>query len=110
MVSLPDHPILECEFALVLADNVRLIVAPLGAAALGSRVASIETGPGFECRDRNRVAAGKISAHGKGLAVDLVAVALADKLALDAIGAIRPIAAVTRFPSLNDRPSVSGTA
>ena len=79
VVRLPDHPILECEFALVLADYVRLIVAPLGTATLGSRVASIETGPGFECRDRNPVAGVKISAHGKGLAVDIVAVAFADK-------------------------------
>jgi hypothetical protein len=79
VVGLPDQPILECQFAFVLADYVRLVVAPLGAATLGSRVVSIETGPGFECSDRNRLVGGKISAHGKGLAVDVVAVAFANK-------------------------------
>ena len=78
-VDLPDRPVLECEFALVLADYVRVIVAPLAAAALGAKVVAIETGPGFECRGRNHVAGAKISAHGKGLAVDIVAIVLADK-------------------------------
>src|SRR5580693_6414733 len=29
-VSLPDRPLIACEFAAVLADYVRLVVAPLG--------------------------------------------------------------------------------
>ena len=78
-IDLSDRPVLECEFALVLSDYLRLIVAPLAAATLGAKVASIETGPGYECRGRNRVASAKISAHGKGLAVDLVAIVLVDK-------------------------------
>ncbi len=78
-VDLPDRPVLECEFALVFADYVRLIVAPLGAATIGAKVASIETGPGYECRGRNRVTGAKISAHGKGLALDVVAIVFADK-------------------------------
>lgn len=79
VVSLPDQPVLDCEFALILADYVRLIVAPLGEAMLRAKVASIETGPGFECRSRDRVAGAKISAHAKGLAVDFIAVEFADK-------------------------------
>jgi hypothetical protein len=79
VVDLPDRPVLDCAFALVFADYVRLIVAPLAAATLGAKVASIETGPGYECRGQNRVAGAKISAHGKGLAVDLVAIVFADK-------------------------------
>ena len=79
VIDLPDKPILECEFALVFADYVRMIVAPLGGATLGAKVSSIETGPGYECRSRDRVAGGKISAHGKGLALDLVAIELLDK-------------------------------
>jgi hypothetical protein len=79
VVALPDKPILECEFALVFADYVRMIVAPLGGATLGAKVSSIETGPGYECRTRDHVAGGKISAHGKGLALDLVAIELANK-------------------------------
>jgi hypothetical protein len=79
IVSLPDRPLLDCEFAAVLADYVRLIVAPLGQAMLHATVASIETGPGYQCRTQDRISGAKISAHAKGLAVDFVAIALADK-------------------------------
>jgi hypothetical protein len=79
VVSLPDRPILECEFAAVLADYIRMIVAPLGEAMLRAKVASIETGPGYDCRTQDRVAGARISAHGLGLAVDFVAIAFADR-------------------------------
>jgi hypothetical protein len=78
VVSLPDRPLLACEFALALADYVRLIVAPLGQAMLHAKVAGIETGPGYACRTQDRIAGAKISAHGHGLAVDFVAIAFAD--------------------------------
>ncbi|HEX9169559.1 MAG TPA: extensin family protein [Roseiarcus sp.] len=79
VVTLPDRPVLGCAFALVLADYVRLIVAPLAESMLHAKVAAIETGPGYECRTQDRVAGAKISAHAKGLAVDFAAIALADK-------------------------------
>ena len=79
VVNLPDRPLLACEYAAVLADYVRLIVAPLGQAMLHAKVAGIETGPGYECRTQDRIAGAKLSAHGKGLAVDFVAIGLADK-------------------------------
>ncbi len=78
-VSLPDQPLIDCEFAAVLADYVRLIVAPLGQAMLHARVAAIETGPGYDCRTQDRLAGARISAHGHGLAVDFVAIIFADK-------------------------------
>ncbi len=78
-VSLPDRPLLACEFASVLADYVRLIVAPLGQATLRAKVAAIETGPGYDCRTQDRIAGAKISAHGHGLAVDFAAITLLDK-------------------------------
>jgi hypothetical protein len=78
-VGLPDRPTVECAFALVLADYVRLIVAPLGEAMLRAKVASIETGPGYECRSRDHLAGAKISAHAKGLAVDVIAIEFADR-------------------------------
>ena len=78
-VSLPGRPLLACEFAAVLADYVRLIVAPLGQAMLRAKVVAIETGPGYECRTQDRIAGAKISAHAKGQAVDFVAIGLADK-------------------------------
>jgi hypothetical protein len=79
VVSLPDRPLVACEFALALADYVRLIVAPLGQAMLHAKVAGIETGPGYTCRTQDHIAGAKISAHGHGLAVDFVAIAFADK-------------------------------
>jgi hypothetical protein len=78
-VSLPDRPLIACEFAAVLADYVRLIVAPLGQAMLHARITAIDTGPGYDCRSQDRTAGAKISAHAKGLAVDFIAVAIADK-------------------------------
>ena len=78
-VSLPDRPLLACEFAAVIADYVRLIVAPLGQAMLSAKVAAIETGPGYDCRTQDRIAGAKISAHGHGLAVDFAAITLSDK-------------------------------
>jgi hypothetical protein len=79
VVSLPDRPLVACEYALVLADYVRLIVAPLGQAMLHAKVAAIETGPGYTCRTQDRIAGAKISAHAKGLAVDFMAITFADK-------------------------------
>jgi hypothetical protein len=79
VVALPDRPLLDCEFASVLADYVRLIVAPLGQAMLHAKVVAIETGPGYECRTQDRIIGAKISAHGHGSAVDFVAILLEDR-------------------------------
>ena len=79
VVSLPDRPVAACEFALTLADYVRLIVAPLGQAMLHAKVAAIETGPGYTCRTQDHIAGAKISAHAKGLAVDFIAITFDDK-------------------------------
>jgi len=38
----------------------------------------VRTGPGFECRNRNRAATGKLSAHAEGLAIDMAGFELAD--------------------------------
>jgi hypothetical protein len=79
VVNLPDRPLLNCEFASVLADYVRLIVVPLGQPMVHAVVTGIETGPGYQCRTQDRIQGAKISAHAKGLAVDFVAIALSDK-------------------------------
>jgi hypothetical protein len=79
IVNFPDRPLLDCQFAAVFADYVRLIVAPLGQTMLHAKVVAIETGPGYDCRTQDRIAGAKISAHAKGLAVDFVAITLADK-------------------------------
>jgi hypothetical protein len=79
VVNLPDRPLVNCEFASVLADYVRLIVVPLGQPMVHAVVTGIETGPGYQCRTQDRIQGAKISAHAKGLAVDFVAIALSDK-------------------------------
>jgi hypothetical protein len=78
-LDLPGRPILDCEFAITFADFVRNVLAPLGQAALGAPVAALDTGPGSECRGRDQVVGAKTSAHGKGIAIDVVAIVFADR-------------------------------
>jgi hypothetical protein len=78
-LDFPDRPTLDCEFALVYADYAKNLMAPLAQSTLGSQVAALDTGPGYECRGRNGVAGAKTSAHGKGIAIDLVSITLADR-------------------------------
>ena len=47
------------------------LVVPMIAGRLGTELKAVRTGPGFECRNRNRSASGKLSAHGVGLAIDV---------------------------------------
>jgi hypothetical protein len=82
-LDLPGRPILGCEFAAVFADYARNLVAPLGASMLGSPVVALGTGSSFECRGRNRVAGAKTSAHGKGIAIDLASILLADRRSIE---------------------------
>jgi len=79
IVKLPDHPILDCAFAATFTEFVHDLVGPLGAAILGSPVVALATGPGYECRSRDRVVGAKPSAHGKGIAIDLSEIVLADR-------------------------------
>jgi hypothetical protein len=78
-LDLPGRPILDCAFAITFSGFVRDLLAPLGAANLGAAVVALDTGPGYECRGRNRVAGAKTSAHGQGLAIDVMAIVLADR-------------------------------
>jgi hypothetical protein len=78
-LDLVDRPILDCEFAAVFTDYARNLMAPLARSMLGSPIAALATGPGYECRGRNRVAGAKTSAHGKGIAIDLASITLADR-------------------------------
>ena len=60
--------------------------ARLKGSTFSQPVASIGTGPGFECRTRNHVAGAKISSHAQGNAIDIVGITLADgtKIAIEA--------------------------
>jgi hypothetical protein len=90
ILDLPDRPILGCAFATVFADFAKNVIAPLGASMLGSPIASLSTGPGFECRGRNGVASAKTSAHGMGKAIDLATIVLADHRRIAAAGQASP--------------------
>ena len=53
-------------------------MAPLGKAMLGATVVALDTGPGYYCRNVDRVSGAKVSPHGKGIAIDVSAILLAD--------------------------------
>jgi hypothetical protein len=78
-LDLPAHPLLDCSFALAFAGYLRDLVAPLGEAMLGATVVALDTGPGYYCRDVDRVSGAKVNPHGKGIAIDVSAVLLPDR-------------------------------
>jgi hypothetical protein len=77
-IRLPDEPTLSCQFGERFGRWLRDLVAPLIAGELAVELESVRTGTGYECRNRNRADAGKISAHASGLAADIVSFELAD--------------------------------
>jgi hypothetical protein len=84
-VLLNAKPMLGCAFALKFSDFTKNLLAPLGAGTLDGSLAAIDTGPGYECRGRNQDPAAKLSAHGKGLALDVGAFVFSNgrKVAVD---------------------------
>ncbi len=77
MVRLGDQPVLACRFADTFGRWIGDLVAPVIARALKTELTGVRTGPGFECRNRNRSATGKLSAHAEGLAIDIAGFELA---------------------------------
>jgi hypothetical protein len=70
-VAVQDEPILACRFAEAYGQWIGNLVAPTVKGALGANLKTVRTGPGFVCRNRNREASGKLSAHAEGLAIDM---------------------------------------
>jgi hypothetical protein len=81
-VRLPDGPILACRFAERLGRFVGELAAPLVVGRLAVELKAVRTGPGYECRNRNRAVSGHLSAHALGLAADVEAFELANGKAL----------------------------
>src|ERR1700720_175307 len=77
-IRLPEEPTLSCQFGERFGHWLRDLVAPLIADKLAVELKSVHTGPGYECRNRNRAATGKISAHASGLAADVASFELAN--------------------------------
>lgn len=71
IINLPESPLLNCHQALQFSKWLRESAAPILAAQLGTPLAKVSTGPGYECRGRNGDVAAKISEHGRGNAVDI---------------------------------------
>ena len=71
VIEFPADPLIDCRLAEALALWLRGVVVPVIAARYSGPLKSIRTGPGYECRNRNRELAGKISAHASGLALDI---------------------------------------
>jgi hypothetical protein len=70
--------VLACRFAGQLGHWIGDLVAPLVAGIKDTDLKAVRTGPGFECRNRNRAPSGKLSAHAEGLAIDIAGFELAD--------------------------------
>ena len=77
-IGLPEEPTLSCQFGERFGHWLRDLVAPLIAGELAVELKSVHTGPGYECRNRNRAETGKISAHASGLAADIASFELAN--------------------------------
>ncbi len=79
VVRFPDKPLLACALAERLAIYTFDTLSPLARETLDAEITAIGTGPGFECRPRNRQPGAKMSAHGQGLAFDIMNVELTGK-------------------------------
>ncbi|MCX7899977.1 MAG: extensin family protein [Methylocystis sp.] len=70
-VSLPAKPLVDCAYALQFADFADRLAAPLGPEKMRAKLVAFDTGPGYDCRSRNHVHGARLSAHGKGIALDV---------------------------------------
>ncbi len=73
-IRFPDRPTLSCAMAERFARFTSDIAAPLALGITGKELVAVSTGPGYECRPRNRQVGAKMSSHGQGNAVDTMAV------------------------------------
>jgi hypothetical protein len=78
-VDLPGLPILTCPFAMQFGIWLSDIAAPVVAALAQSKLSSLSTGPGYECRGRTGDSSGKISEHASGNAIDIAGLTLANE-------------------------------
>ena len=72
-IRLPEEPVVSCQFAERLTAWLGNLVAPLIAGRMSADLRAVHTGPGYECRNRNGAATGKLSAHAVGQAIDISA-------------------------------------
>jgi len=95
-VSISPPATLRCEMAQAVAAWVREDAAPI-AATLGAPLAGITNFAAYECRGRNRIVGAKISEHGKGNALDIRNMTLANGKVYDPTDIAMPREARERF-------------
>jgi hypothetical protein len=78
VIRLPDEPILSCKFVERFGHWLGDLVGPLIAGRLNNDVKAVRTGPGYECRNRNRAENANLSAHAMGIALDIMSFELAN--------------------------------
>lgn len=76
-IAITPAATLRCTTAEALARWIREDVAPI-AATLGAPLGGVANFDSYECRGRNRVVGAKISEHGKGNAIDIKSLTLAN--------------------------------
>lgn len=76
-VAIHGEPLMACAAARMAALYFAQVASPLSKGATGQTLSGV-TAAGFECRPRNRVAGAKISAHGAGLALDVMSFQFSD--------------------------------
>jgi hypothetical protein len=80
-VAVTPPAVLRCEMAELVAHWVRDSVAP-AVAEIGPPLMGINNFASYECRGRNRIAGAKVSEHGRGNALDIRSLRLADGRAM----------------------------
>jgi hypothetical protein len=88
ILKLSDQPIFNCGFAFKFASWVNVEASPIITTATGKKIATIGTGPGFQCRGRNGDIGAKLSEHAFGNAVDIEYMKLNDGENIDVKDAI----------------------
>ena len=78
-IRLPSKPLLNCGFALRLSIWLSDVSAPVISSFAKSPLLSVVSGPGYQCRNRNRKKSGKISEHAFGNAIDITGFKLASR-------------------------------
>jgi len=76
-VAITPPAIMRCTTAEAIVHWIREDVTPI-AATLGAPLGGIANFASYECRGRNRIAGAKMSEHGKGNALDIRALTLAN--------------------------------
>ncbi|MEO7565492.1 MAG: extensin family protein [Aestuariivirga sp.] len=88
VLKFPDEPTFTCGFAVRFVNWVTEQAEPVVQTGLSAKIATMGTGPGFQCRGRNGDSSAKLSEHGFGNAVDIERFKLANGEVVEVSNAI----------------------